>query len=690
VINPPPQPRGPPPPLPPAPHTRTLLHSDKICEDGSMATDDLDLDTCAHNAFAAGATCIAHVPNGCWICDACTPIIDYPDGDLYELSADYSPPTPLAPPQPPAPAFYEVKADNSRCMSAVGDAITIVAGDAGSGDFGSGGAEGSDQEDDLVAACFEQASLAGKGCFAVWPSQSKCYICDTCEAKAFPGNTLYEWNRAYSPPSPPPPNPSAPPVAPEASPPPELCGSDSIAGEQKRFDFGGLMVDSGEEKGKRLGCEGNATSYVCQSVALSVVPGHPLCINNPDCIDVSEFKALAQDLFVTNLMDLLLELANAIAIFAAFYFASSSLLLITLFFDLYLTYEAIMVAYQIQPLAQTILDADCFNKLEEDNLRDALLDLRDSCDTIIQLGIFEFVLALISWFGGLLELREENMATLKRDSSRKSLKRSSSRNTDSVPPERSLRNLARTSGRNVAASTRNVATAGQAVLKGLRIGKKEEGDNEENDPDTLPMRGMLKLAALLIPAVLDIILSTLEFAIFTIDAWSDVEELVASINDKDPAWCVTISDTCQPLLEAEQVATVGFNQRCTDGIRCPNALIGIVLIPTAVIIVLILLFIFEWWKDLKHTWQGGHYLDKQNGTWWKDAKFYVEGEEPYYCEKKKEHQGKAYRKFRVFMKLDELDDLLNMIEKKITYPCRAGEDGMWAKKSENKVTPAKS
>ena len=37
------------------------------------------------------------------------------------------------------------------------------------------------------------------------------------------------------------------------------------------------------------------------------------------------------------------------------------------------------------------------------------------------------------------------------------------------------------------------------------------------------------------------------------------------------------------------------------------------------------------------------------------------------------------------MKLDELDDLLNMIEKKITYPCRAGEDGMWAKK--NKVKP---
>ena len=81
--------------------------------------------------------CVAH---SCWICDSCTPTIDYPDGDLYELSADYSPPTPLAPPQPPAPAFYEVKADNSRCMSAVGDAITIVAGDAGSGDFGSGGA----------------------------------------------------------------------------------------------------------------------------------------------------------------------------------------------------------------------------------------------------------------------------------------------------------------------------------------------------------------------------------------------------------------------------------------------------------------------------------------------------------------------------------------------------------------------
>ena len=58
---------------------------------------------------------------------------------------------------------------------------------------------------------------------------------------------------------------------------------------------------------------------------------------------------------------------------------------------------------------------------------------------------------------------------------------------------------------------------------------------------------------------------------------------------------------------------------------------------------------------------------------------------PTHCLRKKEHQGKAYRRFREFMKLDELDDLLNMIEKKITYPCRAGEDGMWAKK--NRVKP---
>ena len=277
------------------------------------------------------------------------------------------------------------------------------------------------------------------------------------------------------------------------------------------------------------------------------------------------------------------------------------------------------------------------------------------------------------------------MATLKRDSSRKSLKRSSSRSTDSVPPERSYRRQATNTAKKFAETAKKAAAAAKATAAAA-VGRGEDELKEESvkeDPDTLPMRGMLKLAALLIPAVLDIILSTLEFAVFTLDAWSDVEELVASINEKDPAWCVTISDTCQPLLEAEQVAAA--STRCTDGIRCPNALIGIVLIPTAVIIVLILLFIFEWWKDLKHTWQGGHYHDKKNDTWWKDAKFYVEGEEPYYCLKKKEHQGKAYRRFREFMKLDELDDLLNMIEKKITYPCRAGEDGMWAKK--NRVKP---
>ena len=176
----------------------------------------------------------------------------------------------------------------------------------------------------------------------------------------------------------------------------------------------------------------------------------------------------------------------------------------------------------------------------------------------------------------------------------------------------------------------NVAGAAQAVL--------------------LDPQAYIALAALLIPAALDIILSTLEFAVFTLDAWSDVEELVASINDKDPAWCVTISDTCQPLLEAEQVATA--STRCTDGIRCPNALIGIVLIPTAVIIVLVLLFIFSRWK-------------KRN--------------------------PEGYEWLRKFMRLDDLDSFMTTVENAITYPCRS--DGMWKNgclKNNNKVAPNSS
>ena len=58
--------------LPPAPR---LLHSDKICEDGSMATAT---STWTRHRAAATATCRTR------ICDACSPIIDYPDGDLYE------------------------------------------------------------------------------------------------------------------------------------------------------------------------------------------------------------------------------------------------------------------------------------------------------------------------------------------------------------------------------------------------------------------------------------------------------------------------------------------------------------------------------------------------------------------------------------------------------------------------------
>ena len=41
-----------------------------------MATGALGLDTCAHNAFAAGAAHINARPNGCWISTR-TPTIDY-------------------------------------------------------------------------------------------------------------------------------------------------------------------------------------------------------------------------------------------------------------------------------------------------------------------------------------------------------------------------------------------------------------------------------------------------------------------------------------------------------------------------------------------------------------------------------------------------------------------------------------
>ena len=318
VINPPPQPRGPPPLLPPAPLTKTLLHSDKICEDGSMATGDLDLDTCAHNAFAAGATCIAHVPNGCWICDSCTPIIDYPDGDLYELSADYSPPTPLAPPQPPAPAFYEVKADNSRaCLPSAMPSRSWLAmraratsapaarrarpgGGSGGGVLRAGvaGREGLLRRLAVAEQVLHLRQLRGEGvpgqhALRVEPGVQPAVAASAHSQRAAGG---------------------AGGVA--------ASGTVRLGQHRRRAEALRLRWTDGRFRGRegqapRL--RGERNSYVCQSVALSVVPGHPLCINNPDCIDVSEFKALAQDLFVTNLMDLLLELANAIAIFAAYY-----------------------------------------------------------------------------------------------------------------------------------------------------------------------------------------------------------------------------------------------------------------------------------------------------------------------------------------------------------------------------------
>ena len=87
-----------------------------------------------------------------------------------------------------------------------------------------------------------------------------------------------------------------------------------------------------------------------------------------DCIDVSEFKALAQDLFVTNSCSSSWRTPSR-----------SSLLLRGDARHLVLRPGLGRPSWWRTRSSRShkILDADCFNKLEEDSLRDALLDLRD-------------------------------------------------------------------------------------------------------------------------------------------------------------------------------------------------------------------------------------------------------------------------------------------------------------------------
>jgi hypothetical protein len=64
-------------------------------------------------------------------------------------------------------------------------------------------------------------------------------------------------------------------------------------------------------------------------------------------------------------------------------------------------------------------------------------------------------------------------------------------------------------------------------------------------------RRYFRALALFLPALLDALLATLDFFIFTTSASQEAAELRQSIVNRTAVWCVTITDDCIPILEEE-------------------------------------------------------------------------------------------------------------------------------------------
>merc|ERR1711998_309562 len=56
---------------------------------------------------------------------------------------------------------------------------------------------------------------------------------------------------------------------------------------------------------------------------------------------------------------------------------------------------------------------------------------------------------------------------------------------------------------------------------------------------------------LFIPALLDVLFAIMDFAIFTSSASAEAVQLRESLVARDDVWCITITDSCVPIIEEE-------------------------------------------------------------------------------------------------------------------------------------------
>ena len=78
---------------------------------------------------------------------------------------------------------------------------------------------------------------------------------------------------------------------------------------------------------------------------------------------------------------------------------AAGLLLALLFVDVVLQGSVIRAASQVAPTAELVLKGACFDKLQAEANRDALVALKDDCAGIVGLGVLELVLALMAGMG---------------------------------------------------------------------------------------------------------------------------------------------------------------------------------------------------------------------------------------------------------------------------------------------------
>mmetsp|Transcript_16292 Transcript_16292/g.44320 ORF Transcript_16292/g.44320 Transcript_16292/m.44320 type:complete len:506 (-) Transcript_16292:271-1788(-) len=287
-----------------------------------------------------------------------------------------------------------------------------------------------------------------------------------------------------------------------------------------------------------------------------------MCDESVDCVHIRQFAQSISNMFDYNWYDLVLEVCSiaAMVIAAAPIFKrcggftiGASLLLVMLVADIGLSLLAMLYARFSLPAVDAILSSNCIDLAFNTASHDTLVKLSEEIDRIFYLGVAELIVAVWATAVDFQELRSRwrksgqpaadraagRPGTAKRRSSIlagvASITSSTSRGCRTHFAECMVESDETTQSSGRSASTRE-GSKSPSSQSGRRPHRKRAASVKH------VARTWQQIAILMAPAIIDVLLTSVDFFVFTMAAADETQLLFASIASRGCEWCIVTSD----------------------------------------------------------------------------------------------------------------------------------------------------